>query len=151
MKMPLDSVFRRTAFAFLFILAASALSAADATSFTGEYADKKFLNGQAVFQLSLEQKGNTVDIFFAAGYNDGHGTAPEANCKGTVNAKGAVEFKFVDSDGNAGTGIIIRAGKDVIASIKATAVRDKRALVFYRDGIRLTPASKSSSPSPRLD
>ena len=83
-----------------------------------------------------------MNIFFAAGYNDGHGTAPEANCTGKVNAKGMVEFKFVDSDGNAGTGTIARAGNDVVVSIKATTVRDKRALVFYRDGIRLTPANK---------
>ena len=142
MKMPLsDAVFRRPTFAFLFILATSPLlSAADAPKFAGEYADKKFLNGQAVFQLSLEQKGNTVNIFFAAGYNDGHGTAPETNCTGKVHAKGTVEFKFVDSDGNAGTGTIARAGSDVVVSIKATTVRDKRALEFYRDGIRLTPA-----------
>ncbi len=140
---PSDSVLRRTTFAFLFILATSLLlSAADAPKFAGEYADKKFLNGQAVFQLSLEQKGNTVDIFFAAAYNDGHGTAPEANCKGKVNAKGTVEFKFVDSDGNSGGGTIARAGNDVVVSIKATTVGDKRALVFYRDGIRLTPANK---------
>lgn len=144
MKMPLiDFVSRRTTFAFLFVLATSPLlSAAEASNFTGEYADKKFLNGQAVFQLSLEQKGTTVDIFFAAGYNDGHGTAPEANCAGKVTAKGTVEFKFVDSDGNAGTGTIARAGNDVVVSIKATTVRDKRGLVFYRDGIRLTPANK---------
>jgi hypothetical protein len=144
MKMPRsDSVFRRITFAFLFVLATGpVLSAAEGPNYTGEYADKKFLNGQAVFQLSLEQKGNTVDIFFAAGYNDGHGTAPEANCKGKVNAKGTVEFKFVDSDGNAGAGTITRAGNDVVVSVKATTVRDQRALVFYRDGIRLTPAKK---------
>ena len=140
---PSNSAFLRTTFAFLSILAASLLvSAADAPKFAGEYADKKFLNGQAVFQLSLEQSGNAVDIFFAAGYNDGHGTAPETTCKGKVTAKGAVEFKFVDSDGNSGTGTITRAGNDVVISIKATMVRDKRALVFYRDGIRLTPANK---------
>lgn len=144
MKMPfLDFVPRRTTFAFLLVLATSPLlSAADAPKFTGEYADKKFLSGQAVFQLSLEQKGNTVDIFFAAGYNDGHGTAPEANCKGNVNAKGTVEFKFVDSDGNSGAGTIARAGNAVVVSIKATTVRDQRAIVFYRDGIRLTPVNK---------
>lgn len=143
MKFPLGSVFRRTTFAFLFALATSPLlSAADAPKFAGEYADKKFLNGQAVFQLSLEQSGNAVDIFFAAGYNDGHGTAPEATCKGKVTAKGTIEFKFVDSDGNTGTGTITRAGNDVVLSIKATTVRDKRALVFYRDGIRLTEANK---------
>ena len=143
MKMPLlDFVSRRTTFAFLFVLATSpVLYAAEPPNFTGEYADKKFLNGQAVFQLSLEQKGNTVSIFFAAGYNDGHGTAPEANCTGKVSAKGTVEFKFVDSDGNAGSGTIARAGKDVVVSIKATNVRDQRALAFIGTG-SANPANK---------
>ena len=56
--------------------------AADSANFTGEYADKKFLNGQAVFQLSLEQKGSDVSVFFSAVYSDGHGAAPEANATG---------------------------------------------------------------------
>jgi hypothetical protein len=43
-----------------------------APNFAGEYADKKFLNGQAVFQMSLEQSRNTISVFFSAVYNDGH-------------------------------------------------------------------------------
>ena len=116
--------------------------AAETPNFTGEYADKKFLNGQAVFQLSLEQRGNTVNIFLSAGYNDGHGTAPEVTCTGKVNAKGSVEFKFDDSDGNSGAGTITRAGNDVVVSLKATKVRDPRGVVFYRDGIRLIRQKK---------
>src|SRR5947207_15555685 len=34
--------------------------AAGSETFTGEYADKKFLNGQAVLHISLEQTGNSV-------------------------------------------------------------------------------------------
>jgi hypothetical protein len=141
--MKTNSVFRQITFAFLFTLATSlVVCAAAAPNLTGEYADKKFLSGQAVFQLSLEQNGNTVNIFLSAGYNDGHGTAPEVTCAGKVNAKGIVEFKFDDSDGNSGSGTITPAGNDVIVSIKATKVRDPRGLVFYRDGIRLARQKK---------
>lgn len=116
--------------------------AAEAPSFAGEYADRKFLNGQAVFQLSLEQSGSTVSVWFSAGYNDGRGTAPEANGTGKVTSKGPVEFTFKDSDGNAGTGTIVRAGNDVVISIKPSKVADSRCLQFYRQNMRLKPAGK---------
>src|SRR6267143_243668 len=138
-------VFRQTTLALLLFLATClAVHAAEALNFTGEYADKKFLSGQAVFQLSLEQSGNTVNIFFSAGYNDGHGTSPEVNFTGKVNANGSVEFRFDDSDGNSGTGAITRAGNDVVVSIKAIKVRDSRSVVFYRDGIRLVRQTKKT-------
>jgi hypothetical protein len=127
----------------IFALSALITAAAQPPNFTGEYADKKFLNGQAVFQLSLEQSGNTVTIWFSAGYNNGREPAPEADATGKVNASGAVEFKFEDNDGNSGTGTITRAGNGVIVSIKATKVQDKRVLVFYRDGIRLERQTKA--------
>jgi hypothetical protein len=44
--------------------------AADSSNFAGEYADKKFMSGQAVLQLSLEQSGNKVAIFFSGVRND---------------------------------------------------------------------------------
>lgn len=116
--------------------------AADSATFAGEYANKKFLNGQAVFQMSLEQSGNAVTVWFSAGYNDGHSTAPEANGTGSVTSKGVVDFTFKDSDGNAGAGTITRAGNDIVVSLKATKVADSRGLVFYRDGIRLARQAK---------
>jgi hypothetical protein len=127
-------------FSFIALLAlytAFSSRAAEPPSFIGEFADKKFLSGQAVFQMSLEQSGSTVSVWFSAGYNDGRGTAPEANGTGKVTSKGAVDFTFKDSDGNAGTGTITRTGTDIIVSVKATKVADTRGLVFYRDGIRL--------------
>ena len=127
--------------ALAFISFASVL-AAEAPNFTGEYADKKFLNGQAVFQMSLEQGGNTVMVWFSAGYNDGHGAAPEANGTGKVTGKGTVEFKFDDSYSNAGAGTIARAGNDIVVSIKMTKARDSGPLAFYREGIRLTRQGK---------
>jgi hypothetical protein len=118
------------------------ITRANAQNFAGEYADRKFLSGQAVFQMSLEQSGSTVTVWFSAGYNDGRGTAPEASGSGKVTSKGTVDFTFKDSDGNAGTGTITRAGNDVVVSVKATKVGDSRGLVFYRDGIHLSRQAK---------
>ena len=56
--------------------------------------------------------------------------------------KNTLKFSFTDSSGNSGTGTIQRAGQDVIISIKPTRVVDARCIVFYRDNIRLAPASK---------
>jgi hypothetical protein len=116
--------------------------AAETPSFAGEYADKKFLKNQGVFQMSLEQAGNDVSVFFSAVYHDGHGAAPEADGKGKVTSKGTVEFKWKDSFQNAGSGTIARAGADVIVSIKPTKVADSRCLEFYGGNIRLQPAGK---------
>jgi len=116
--------------------------AAAAADFAGEYADKKFLNGQGVFQLSLEQNGNSASIFFSAGYNDGHGAAPEADGTGKITSKGTVEFTFEDGFKNAGTGTIRRSGDGVILSIKTTRVADPRCLVFYKENIRLSKLKK---------
>src|SRR5438477_13064337 len=74
------------------------VSAADTPGFAGEYADKRFLNGQAVFQMSIEQHGNTASVWFSAGYNDGHGSAPEGEGKGNVTGKDVLEFAFKDGE-----------------------------------------------------
>jgi hypothetical protein len=113
-----------------------------AENFSGEYADRKFLNGQGVFQMSLEQGGNAVSVWFSAGYNDGHGAAPDATGSGRVNGKGGVDFKFEDSFRNVGTGTIMRSGDDVIISIKPTRVADSRCLEFYRQNVRLKRVGK---------
>jgi hypothetical protein len=121
---------------FTAIAFALSVTAAEAPNFVGEYADKKFLNGQAVFQMSLEQSGNTISVWFSAGYNDGHGAAPEADGTGKVTPKGTVEFKFEDNFKNAGTGTIARAGDDIIVSLRTTRVADPRCLVFYKQNMR---------------
>jgi hypothetical protein len=116
--------------------------AADSANFAGEYADKNFLKGQAVFQMSLEQNGNVVVVFFSAGHNDGSGAAPEADGKGKVSAKGTVEFTWQDSFKNSGSGTITRTGEDVVVSIKATRVADSRCLEFYGQNMRLKRVKK---------
>jgi hypothetical protein len=116
--------------------------AAEAANFAGEFADRKFHKGQDVFQMSLEQSGNEVSVFFSAVHSDGHGCAPDADGKGKVTPRGTVEFKWKDSLQNAGSGTITRAGSDIIVSIKTTKVADSRCLEFYSDNIRLQPAGK---------
>jgi hypothetical protein len=116
--------------------------AATPQDFAGEYADRNFLSGQATFQMSLEQSGNTVSVWFSAGYNDGHGIQPVADGTGRVGSKGTVEFTFKDSSHNAGTGTITRAGDDIIVSLKTTRVADSRCLELYRQNMRLKKAGK---------
>ena len=107
-----------------------------AENFTGEFADKRFMNGQAVMQLSLEQTGNKVTIFLSGVRNDGQGAAPEINTTGTVSGN-TVQFKFEDDLKNAGTGTITKSGDDMLVSIKATKVADPRCMQFYRQNMRL--------------
>src|SRR6267143_5447127 len=128
------------------VVIASAI-AAQPPNFAGEYADKNFLNGQATFQMSLEQSASTVTVWFSAGYNDGHGLLPEADGSGKITPKGTVEFTFKDSARNAGTGTIARAGEDIIVSLKTTRIAESRCLELYRQNMRLRPAGKNKPKS----
>lgn len=119
------------------LFAVTALFAAEAQNFTGEYADRNFLSGQATFQMSLEQSGSSVSVWFSAGYNDGHSIQPIADGSGKVAGKGTVEFTFRDSSHNSGTGTVTRAGDDIIVSLKTTRVADSRCLELYRQNMRV--------------
>jgi len=81
--------------------------------FDGEFVDKKILNGQGVFQFSVHQSGNALDIAFDAAYSDGHGATPDATGAGKVNGNTA-QFTWKDSYGNTGTGTISLAGDDIV-------------------------------------
>lgn len=116
--------------------------AAEPANWTGEYADKKFMNGQAVFQLSLTQEGQSVKVGFDAVYNNGRDCAPEADGTAKTAGKGKLKFTFQDNHHNAGIGTITRAGDDVIVSLKATRIADAKCVVFYHDNIRLKPSGK---------
>jgi hypothetical protein len=134
---------KRAIVPLLFVLVAiGSAIAAQPTNFAGEYADKSFLSGQATFQMSLEQSGNTLTVWFSAGYNDGHGIQPVADGTGKVSAKGTVEFTFKDSSNNAGTGTITHAGEDIIVSLKTPRVADSRCLELYRQNMRLKKVGK---------
>lgn len=110
--------------------------AANSSSWVGQYRDDKFLGDRAVFQLSIEQSGNAMQVSFDAAWNDGHGAAPEAQGPATVSGN-KLTFKFEDSFGNSGTGTMTRAGNDVVLTINPTHVADSRCLAFYGKNMRL--------------
>ncbi len=115
--------------------------AAETAKFDGEFVDKRFLNGQAIFEFSVHQSGNALDIAFDAAYSDGHGATPDATGAGKVNGNSA-RFDWKDSFGNTGTGTITLAGDGVTVSMKPVHVADSRCLVFYRENMRLKRIGK---------
>jgi hypothetical protein len=142
MKTSIPLLFRQVAATILFLaVAAFAVHGADSPGWAGEYADKRFLGGSAVFQLSIEQSGSTLKVSFDAVYNDGHGAAPEADGPAKVSGN-TLTFKFEDSFKNSGTGTIIRAGNDIIVSINPTHVKEPRCLAFYGKNMRLKRVGK---------
>lgn len=125
--------------AFICLCLAASLPAKEA-NWTGNYTDKKYLNGQAIFQLNILQEGPQITVDFDAVYNDGHGCAPEGSGSAKAVDKNTLKFTFTDSANNAGTATIKRAGDGVTISIKPARVADAKCLVFYQENIRLKPA-----------
>jgi hypothetical protein len=113
-------------------------------NWTGEYSDSNFLNGQAAFQLSIEQSGNAIRVSFDAAYADAHGAAPDGEGSAKITGKNMLEFKWEDSFKNSGTGTIKRTGDGVIVSMKATRVVDERCVAFYGQNMRLKRAKKGT-------
>jgi len=110
-------------------------------NWAGEYRDQKYLGGRAVFQLTIEQSGNAIQVSFDAAWVDGHGAAPEAHGPAKVSGS-TLTFKFEDTFQNSGTGTITRVGNDIVVSINPTHVAEPRCLAFYGKNIRLKPAAK---------
>ena len=127
--------------ALTLVLAAHLCSAGGGDNWAGQYTDKKFLGGRAVFQLSIEQSGSAMQVSFDAAWADGHGAAPEAEGPAKISGN-TVTFKFEDTFKNSGTGTITRAGEDIIVSIKPTHVADPRCLAFYGQNMRLKRIGK---------
>jgi hypothetical protein len=125
----------------LLTIALAAFSAAPPATFDGEYVDKKFLNGTAVFEFSIHQSRNALDIAFDAAYSDAHGATPDATGAGKVNGNGA-QFTWKDSSGNTGIGTITLTPDGVNVSLKPIHVNDSSCLVFDRDNIHLKRIGK---------
>ena len=123
------------------ILAAQLCLAGASENWAGQYTDKKFLGGRAVFQLSIEQSGSATQVSFDAAWADGHGAAPEAEGPAKISGN-TVTFKFEDTFKNSGTGTITRVGEDIIVSLNPTHVEDPRCLAFYGKNMRLQRAGK---------
>jgi hypothetical protein len=118
------------------VLAPHLCFAAASENWAGQYTEKKFLGGRAVFQLSIEQSGGAMKVSFDAAWVDGHGAAPEAEGPAQVSGN-ILTFKFEDTFGNSGTGTITRAGNDIVVSINPTHVKEPRCLAFYGKDMRL--------------
>jgi hypothetical protein len=127
--------------AFLALVACGGVRAAEASNWAGEYRAVKFLDGRAVFQLSIDQSGSGLQVTFDAAYTDAHGAAPEGQGPAKV-SRNTLQFTFEDSFSNSGTGTIRRAGNDIILSMKTTHVADARCLAFYGQNMRLKRAPK---------
>jgi hypothetical protein len=142
MNMRVPSFFRLAAATILFLAAASfAVQAADSPGWAGQYRDEKYLGGRAVFQLTIEQSGNKMQVSFDAAWADGHGAAPEAEGPATVSGN-TLTFTFKDTFENSGTGTITRAGNDILVSINPTHVVEPRCLAFYGKNVRLKRVAK---------
>jgi hypothetical protein len=142
MKTSIPSFFRHVVATILFLAAASfAVQAADSQGWAGQYRDDKYLGGRAVFQLSIEQSGNKMQVSFDAAWVDGHGAAPEAEGPASVSGN-TVTFKFEDTFQNSGTGTITRSGSDILVSINPTHVVEPRCLGFYGKNMRLKRVTK---------
>ena len=124
-----------TSLVALLVIASSGFSAEP--DWAGKYASENFLNGQAGFQLMIEQSGDAIQVSFDAAYKDAHGAAPDGGGEAKITANNTLEFKWEDSFNNSGTGTIKRAGDKIIVSMKTTRVVDERCLAFYGDNIRL--------------
>jgi hypothetical protein len=120
------------------ILGSSAFKSSSAEqNWAGEYAAKNLLNGQAVFQLSIEQSGNAIELSFDAAYADAHGAAPDGGGQAKITGKNELSFTWEDSFFNSGTGTITRAGDAMVVSMKTTHVEESRCLAFYGQNMRL--------------
>ena len=116
-------------------------AAADPGKFDGEFVDKNYLNGQAVFEFSVQQSGNVLNIAFDTAYSDGHGATPDATGVGKISGNSAL-FDWKDSFGNTGTGVITLADNGIVVSMRPIHVADPRCLVFYRENIKLSRIGK---------
>jgi len=128
-------------FAVILLATTGTALMAGPSKFDGEFVDKKFLNGQGVFEFSVHQSGNALEIGFDAAYSDGHGATPDAAGAGKVNGNTA-QFTWKDSYGNTGTGTISLAGDDIVVSMKALHVADPRCLAFFRQNMKLKRIGK---------
>src|SRR6266404_8629233 len=118
------------------ILAAQLCFAGASESWAGQYTEKKFLGGRAVFQLTIEQSGKAMQVSFDAAWVDAHGAAPEAEGPAKVSGN-TLTFTFKDTFDNSGTGTITRAGDEILVTINPTHVVEPRCLAFYGKNMRL--------------
>src|SRR5438132_11579243 len=94
---PYFSRVRWTGVALLLAIAPGAIASNTASAdpkWAGEYADKNFLRGQAAFQMSIEQSGNSIEVSFNAAYVDAHGAAPDGGGQAKITGKNALPVQL---------------------------------------------------------
>jgi hypothetical protein len=128
---------RKSAVLLVPFLAIASIAFSEEPSWIGQYANDNFLNGQAAFQLTIEQSGDAIEVSFDAAYKDGHGAAPDGSGEAKVAGNNTLKFKWEDSFNNSGTGRITRAGRAIVVSMKTTRVVEPRCLPFYGNKMRL--------------
>lgn len=140
--LPSHLVLRRIGLtAFLIVAISLTVRAADTSGWAGEYRADKFLNGRAVFQLSIEQSGGAMQVTFDGAYVDGHGAAPEGQGAAKISGN-TLQFKFEDSFGNTGTGTITRTSDGITVSMNTSRVAERRCLAFYGQNMQLKRVAK---------
>jgi hypothetical protein len=92
--------------------------------------------------LTIKESGTALQVSFNAAYNDAHGAAPDGEGEAKITGDNTLQFKWEDSFKNAGTDRIVRAGEDMIVSMKTTRIVDSCCLVFYGRKMRLKRAKK---------
>jgi len=70
MKSPTLSFRHLTATIVSLVVLGLAADAAESPGWAGQYTDQKFLNGRAVFQLTIEQSGSKMQVSFDAAWVD---------------------------------------------------------------------------------
>jgi hypothetical protein len=136
---------RRSGVGFLILIIFSATASnipSAERQWAGRYADNNLLNGQAVFQMSIEQSGDAIQVSFDAAYVDAHGAAPDGQGQAKIAGKNTLHFNWEDSFSNSGTGTITLSGNGIKVSMKITRVADPRCLGFYGDNMRLKRVKK---------
>ncbi len=101
------------------------------------YTTHNLLDGKAVFQLTVEQTENAMQISFDAAYLDAHGAAPDGEGPARITGNRKLAFNWEDSFQNSGTGTITRTGDGIAVSMKTTHVNEPRCLPFYGENMRL--------------
>jgi hypothetical protein len=129
-------------FAFVYLFVA-AMNARAADAWSGAYYDKKQLNGQAWFQMRIEESAGTFHIVFNGGYNNRTGAAPDGQAVAKRTGEGNLEFTFNDSCKNSGSGTIRHAGNDIIVDFIFANGADMKCLALYQRNMHLKRAAKA--------
>jgi hypothetical protein len=114
---------------------------AGTTNYTGHYETPASKTDWS-FSLDVTQTGSKATVTFSAGMADGSGAAPDGGGDGKIDAKGALRFKFSDSFGNEGAGVLTKGKDGYHLSMNVTKEVESRAMIFYDDIVLVKKAGR---------